>query len=123
MYEQLENHTRFPGGRHYVLFGDQAYGIRELLLCPFPGRGINEEQQNFNTSMSVVRQAVEWSFGKIISEFAFLDFKKNQKLLLQDIEEMYISANILINCFICLYGCQTAQFFNIEPIALEQYLD
>lgn len=123
LYEQLENHTRFPDGSHYIIYGDQAYGIRELLLCPFPGRGLNEEQQHYNTSMSVVRQAVEWSFGKIISQFAFLDFKKNQKLLLQDIEEMYITANILTNCHTCLYGNQTAHFFNIEPINLEQYLN
>nr|CAH7747687.1 unnamed protein product [Callosobruchus chinensis]CAH7747689.1 unnamed protein product [Callosobruchus chinensis] len=34
--------------------------------------------------MKPLRQAVEWGFGKVVNEFAFLDLKKNQKLLLQD---------------------------------------
>lgn len=73
LYEQLEAKVVFADGTNYVIYGDQAYGIRELLLCPFPGQGRNEMEQNFNASMSVVRQAVEWSFQKIIMEFAFLD--------------------------------------------------
>lgn len=121
LYEQLEVNTRFEDG-HYVIYGDQAYGIRELLLCPYPGRVLNEAQQIFNLSMSRFRQAVEWGFQKIISEFAFLDFKKNQKLLLQDIECMYKTGTLLTNCHNCLYGSETAQFFNTNPIELEQYL-
>lgn len=122
LYQQLEQHTLFPDS-HYVLFGDQAYGIRRLLLCPYPGQNLTEEQQNFNASMVPVRQSVEWGFQKIIAEFAFLDFKKNQKLLLQDVEEMYKTATILSNCHTCLYGSQTGQYFNIEPIQLEEYLN
>lgn len=121
LYEQLENNTRFQDG-HYVVYGDQAYGIRELLLCPYPGRGINQAQQNFNTSMSVVRQAVEWGFQKIFAEFAFLDLKRKQKLLLQDIECIYKTAVILTNCHTCMYGSETAKFFDIQPVQLEQYL-
>lgn len=123
LYEQLENVTKFPDGSKFVVYGDQAYPIKELLLCPFPGQGVNHIQMNFNNSMAGVRQAVEWSFQKIIAEFAFLDFKKNQKLMLQDIEEMFISATILTNCHTCLYGSQTSQFFNIQPINLEEYLN
>nr|CAI5855962.1 unnamed protein product [Callosobruchus analis] len=123
IYAQLENKVRYPNGCHYVIYGDLAYGIRELLLCPYPGRGMNEEQHNFNASMCVVREAVEWSFNKIISEFAFLDFKKNQKLLLQEVETMYKTATILTNCHTCLYGNQTSTFFNIDPISINQYLN
>ncbi|KAJ8915379.1 hypothetical protein NQ315_008266 [Exocentrus adspersus] len=123
LYNQLEENMQFPDGTTYVLYGDQAYGIRELLMCPFPGRGVNEAQQNFNVSMSTVRQAVEWSFQKIIMLFAFVDFKKNQKLLLQDVEEMYKTATLLTNCHTCLYGSQSSQFFYMEPVALERYLN
>lgn len=31
-YEQLEQHAIFPNGNSYVIYGDSAYGIRELLL-------------------------------------------------------------------------------------------
>ncbi|KAG5874912.1 hypothetical protein JTB14_028482 [Gonioctena quinquepunctata] len=85
LYNQLDENTRFEDG-DFVIYGDQAYGIRELLLCPYPGQALNEAQQNFNLTMSRVRPAVEWGFQKILTESAFLDFKKNQKLLLQDIE-------------------------------------
>uniref|UniRef100_A0A6P7GFX3 Uncharacterized protein LOC114341986 n=1 Tax=Diabrotica virgifera virgifera TaxID=50390 RepID=A0A6P7GFX3_DIAVI len=61
LYNQLKEKTRFPDGSTFVLYGDQAYGIRELLLCPYPGQGVNELQQNFNASMSTVRFAPTYS--------------------------------------------------------------
>lgn len=73
LYTQLEECARFDNDEKYVLYGDPAYPVMELLLCPYSGRRLTDEQQLFNTSMSSVRQAVEWGFGKIISEFAFLD--------------------------------------------------
>nr|CAH7754016.1 unnamed protein product [Callosobruchus chinensis] len=57
-------------------YGDQAYGIQELLLCPFTNRDLTPQQEAFNNSMKPLRQAVEWGFGKVVNEFAFLDFKK-----------------------------------------------
>lgn len=122
LYEELERCAVFPDGNQYVIFGDQAYGIRNLLLCPYPGRGLNRDQQNFNVSMSAVRIAVEWGFQKIVAEFAFVDFKKNQKLMLQEVELMFRVAVILTNCHTCLYGSQCSQAFNVEPIPLEEYL-
>lgn len=123
LYNQLEESVRFPNGENFIIYGDQAYGIRELLLTPFPNRaGLTPEQQEFNARMSEIRIAVEWGFGKVIAEFAFLDFKKNQKLLLQEVATMYSTAVILTNCHTCLYGSQTAQSFNIDPIELEEYL-
>lgn len=118
LYRQLEQCCRFPN-RRFVLYGDPAYSIRELLIAPYRNVNITPEQQDFNTRMSAVRQAVEWGFGKITSEFAFLDFKKNQKLLLQDHQKMYASAAVLANCHTCLYGSQAAQYFNIDPPSLQ----
>nr|CAH7747685.1 unnamed protein product [Callosobruchus chinensis]CAH7747688.1 unnamed protein product [Callosobruchus chinensis] len=43
--------------------------------------------------MKPLRQAVEWGFEKVVNEFAFLDFKKNQKLLLQDVGQMLSTVN------------------------------
>nr|CAI5858782.1 unnamed protein product [Callosobruchus analis] len=121
LYGQLEDTTVFPD-THFVIYGDQAYGIRELILCPFPVLNLNPAQEMFNNSMSTVREAVEWIFGKVIAEFAFVDFKKNQKLLLQDLQSMYKTATLLANCHSCLYGNQSSQF-NMNPITLEQYLN
>lgn len=123
LYEELEQVASFNDNEKYCLYGDCAYPIRELLLCPFPaGRGLTPEQQLFNASMSRVRQAVEWGFGKIAAEFAFVDFKKNQKILLQNIGNMYKTAAILSNCHTCLYGCQTSTYFETNPPNLDEYL-
>jgi hypothetical protein len=84
LYNQLEQRARFGENEKYVLYGDPAYPIQELLLCPFPGRRLAIEQQNFNTRMSSMRQAVEWAFGKIISDFAFLDFKKKSETIVAE---------------------------------------
>lgn len=124
LYTELEQVAVFPNDQKFVLYGDQAYGIKELLLCPFPTRQneLPDHQQQFNNSMKVIRASVEWGFQKIISLFAFLDFKKNQKLLLQELENMYMVAVILTNCHTTLYGSQTSHYFNLVPPLLEQYV-
>ncbi|XP_050515881.1 uncharacterized protein LOC126892544 [Diabrotica virgifera virgifera] len=128
IYMELERKCTF-GNVNFVLYGDQAYPLSNLLLCPYPNparlpNGIQRlRQENFNNSMCQVRLAVEWGFAKIVREFAFLDFHKNQKLLLQDLGKMYKCAVLLINCHTCLYGNQAATYFNVIPPNLETYLE
>lgn len=62
------------GSTAYVIY---AYPMSELILKPYCSRILTPKQVTFNRAMSSVRQAVEWGFGKIIIEFAFLDFRKN----------------------------------------------
>lgn len=122
LYNQLSAKVKLNDDSKYVLYGDPAYPIRELLICPFSTRNLSNEQLQFNKSMSPLRQGVEWAFGKVISEFAFLDFKKNQKLLLQDLGTMYKVGVLLTNCHTCLYGSQCSMYFDVDPVSLEQYL-
>jgi nuclease HARBI1 len=58
--------------------------------------------------MSAVCECVEWGFGKISGNFAFLDFKKNLKLLLQPVGHYYLVGRLLTNVHTCLYGSQTS---------------
>jgi hypothetical protein len=110
----------------YLLCGDAAYSIRELLLGPYSGGNLLQIQRNFNNSIKVLRIAIEWGMGngfqKVASQFAFVDFKKNQKLLLQGVETMYKISVLLTNCHTCLYGSETSQYFDIVPPPLEVYL-
>ncbi|KAK7864355.1 hypothetical protein R5R35_007921 [Gryllus longicercus] len=122
LYEQLLQTAVFPD-KQYVIYGDSGYPIRQLLLRPFQGRNISEDQQSFNAAMSGLRQSVEWGFAKVVNDFAFIDFKKNQKLLLQDVGSMYKTAVLLSNCHTCLYGSQVGSFFNTQPPSLEEYLN
>lgn len=121
LYGQLVRTASFAD-ENFVLYGDRAYPILELLLKPYAGRRLGQQEEIFNYRMSAVRQAVEWTFGGVITQFAFLDYKKNQKLYLQHIPGMYKVATILYNCHNCLYNNLTAQYFNIQPVTLEEYL-
>ena len=115
--EQIQDH-----GEVLCVYGDPAYPLRPELMGPFKGVNLNEQQKNFNKAMSEVRVCVEWGFGKIVSLFAFVDFKKNQKLHLQPVGVYFLVATILSNCHTCLYGSETGNFFELEPPTLENYL-
>lgn len=86
------------------------------------GVNLSEEETLFNQSMSSVRQCVEWGFGKVVANFGFMDFKKNQKVLLQPLGRMYTVAALMTNCHTCLYGSQTGMFFGLEAPELNDYL-
>ena len=44
--------------------------------------------------------------------FFYLDFKRNNKLLLQPVGKYDLVAALLTNCHTCLYGSQTSIFFS-----------
>ena len=111
-----------PDGEPYVLYGDPAYGHTQNILAPFKGARITANEQAFNKKMSKVRISVEWRFGKIMQYFAYLDFKKNQKGLVQPVGKYYAVACVLINCHTCLYGSLTSKYFGLNPPSLETYL-
>lgn len=123
LYAELEQCAVFPDGMQYVLYGDSAYGLRDLLISPYPNRAnLTAEQEDFNARMSNVRISVEWGFGNIINKFAFLDYKKNQKILLQNVGDAYKVGVLLANCHVCLYRGQVSHYFNVIPPTLELYL-
>ncbi|KAM7310855.1 uncharacterized protein ISCGN_007763 [Ixodes scapularis] len=118
LYDKL---LQLVDGHSYVLYGDPAYPLRPLLLKPY-GSKATPAQVEFNKAMSTVRQAVEWGFGKVVAEFAFVDFKKNQKIRKQKVALMYRVAVLLSNCHTCIYGSQITSFFDLEPPTLIEYL-
>ncbi|KAG5189475.1 hypothetical protein JKP88DRAFT_192806 [Tribonema minus] len=73
--------------------------------------------------MSKARICVEWGFGKVVQQFAFVDFKKNLKLYLQPIERIYAVAALLTKCHTCLYGSMTSEYFGIMSPTLQEYFN
>ena len=108
-------------GEGYVVYGDPAYGITRCILAPFRGAILTDDKE-FNKNMSKVRVSVEWGFGKICNYFAYLDFKKNLKVLLQPVAKYYIVGALMTNCHTCLYGSVTSTFFEVELPSIETYL-
>lgn len=113
---------KFPPPNIFTLYGDPAYPIRQHILGPYRGAGLTPLQEQFNGNMSKVRESVEWGFGKIVQHFAFLDFSKNLKILLQPIGKYYVIGALFANCHTCLYGSTTTSLFGVPPPGIEEYL-
>ena len=122
LMDQLEQYMTMADGTIYSLYGDPAYPLRPHLLAPYRGGVITAEQALFNKRMSAVRVTVEWAFGKILANFAFVDYKKNQKLYLQPVGKYYSVATLLTNCHTCLYGSAVSEFFGLQPPTVMEYL-
>ena len=85
------------------------------LIQPFRDRVLTPQMQAFNTSMSKVREAVEWLFSDVATFWKFIDFKKNLKIGLSSVGKMYLVCDILQNALTCLYGNMTSEYFDPRP--------
>jgi hypothetical protein len=105
----------------YKAFGDKAYAILSHVSRGWQGVGLTARQQADNKHMSACRIAIEWAFGNVLNLWAFVDYKKNQKLFQQPVAKLYLCAALLTNFHTCLYGSQVAEHFNVSPPTLEEY--
>lgn len=62
---------RLTGNEDFTVYRDSAYPLCPLLIKPYGGSHLSPAQQPFNCSMSVVHEAAEWVFDKVLAEFAF----------------------------------------------------
>ena len=99
-----------PDGEPYVVYGDPGYGTSLHIISPFKGAHLTEPQQQFNRGMSEARVSVEWGFGKVAQYFAYLDFQKNLKVLLQPVAKYYAVGALLTNCHTCYSLWLCSQF-------------
>lgn len=114
---------RFQGNNgRFCVYGDAGYPVSAHIVCPFKGARLTADETEFNKAMCDYRIAVEWAFGKVTQQFAFVDFKKNMKLLLQPIALYYMVSVLLTNCHTALYGSQIADLFHMRPPMLHEYL-
>ena len=73
--------------------------------------------------MSGARICVEWAFGKVVQQFAFVNHAADLKLFLQQIGRLYMVAVLLTNAHTCCYGSepQTGEYFQLQAPTLEEY--
>ena len=117
----LADHCSTADGR-YVLYGDSGYPQQTYIRTPYRVGQLTPAHESFNSAMSRVRQTVEWGFRDIVTTFAFLDFKKNLKVLLQPVGKLYFVGAILTNVYTCMHGNNTASYFMLDPPTLDEYL-
>lgn len=121
LLRDLQQYAFSTGGQPMCIYGDPAYPLRVNLQAPFQGAALTPQMEMFNDSMSSVRVSVEWLFGDILNYFKFLDFKKNLKIGLSSVGKTYVVCALLRNALTCLYGNQTADFFELDPPSLQDY--
>lgn len=116
-------------GQPYIVYGDPAYGISRNILTPFRGAQLTAAEKDFNKSMSQVRVSVEWTFGKILQYFTYVDLKRNNKILLQPVGKYYVVAALMTNWHTCIlwitnyyiFWCCSSIFRTINNFAPHAY--
>ena len=108
-------------GKVFVLFGDSAYPISQYLFRMYKGV-MTPQQAAFNADMAPLRVSVEWGFGKIVSLWPFLDYRKKHLVLLSPVGLYFPVGNVLANMHTCLYGSIISHKFDMEPPSLDAYM-
>ena len=121
MLHKLEQYCNKADGSTLCIFGEPAYPLGTHIQAPYKHNHLSETKKDFNKAMSSARVSVEWVFGEITEYFAFVDFKKNEKIALSEVGTMYRMSALLRNARTCLYGTSTSTFFDIDPPTLEEY--
>ena len=121
LYNRLVQYSRKANGEALCIYGDPACPLRPQLQGPFKNQNLIPQQADFNKSISTMRTSVEWVLGEILNYFSFLDYKKNLKIELIAVGEMYCVSALLTNAHTCLYESMTSDFFDIQLSTLEEY--
>ena len=85
----------------------------------FQGAARTPLQNSWNKAISQLMVSVKWIFGDILDYFEFLDFKKGLKLQLSAVGKVYIVCALMHNARTCMYGNETASYFDLKPVAIE----
>jgi hypothetical protein len=112
--DQLTEHAFDEEGQPMQIYGDPAYGLNRHLISPYQGARVNDRQRLFNKRMSRVRIVVEWVFKEITQQFAYLSWKREQKVFQKALGEEYAVGVLLHNAHVCLHRPQIPQFFERE---------
>lgn len=126
LLEACEEHAYVEddqGERQYFqLYGDAAYGLRQVLVSPYSGPGEHtEEEIEWNRCMGTVRIDVEHAFNIVSKTWPFLNAGWKMRLLSSPVGTYYRVGVLLTNAMNCLRPNQVAQAFDLQPPTLEEY--
>ena len=69
-----------------------------------------------------MREAVEWGFKEIATQWSFLDVKHSMQIFKMHIAKYYVIGAFLCNLRSLLYENQTSVYFKMGYMGLEEYL-
>lgn len=122
--EEMEVFFNKNDGTYWALYGDNGYANQKFIKVGFKNNlGLTLKQKEFTKNMSKLRVGVEYGFGQIVQQFAYLDYKKTQKLFLSSLKQMYYVAAFIVNCQTCIRGRnQISDLFSSYVPTLEEYM-
>lgn len=65
LQEVLEHDSKGYKGRQMMLYGHQGYCLSQVLMTPYPGLDLQDDEASFNQKMSSACIAVEREFGRV----------------------------------------------------------
>ncbi|KXS14935.1 hypothetical protein M427DRAFT_99265, partial [Gonapodya prolifera JEL478] len=105
-----------------IIYGDPVYMQTLHIQVPHKGFNITPGQAAVNASMSQVRIASKWGYGKVTSVWGFVDYTQHMQLQRTPVGTIYKVTVLLTNCHTFFYRGVTSSHFNIQPPLLEDYL-
>jgi nuclease HARBI1 len=109
-------------GTIFSLYGDLAYPQSSWMMRGYINAESGSAEARFNTIMSSVRIAVEWSYSMVTRSWSFLSFRDSMRIFKCPVAQYYINGVFLSNLRTSIYGNQTAEYFGVTPMCLEEYL-
>lgn len=118
----------------YLVYADFGYSPNWELAIPYripeeTSIGWNKEpvavwneRQGFNTTMKMLQETVERSFGRVTSLFSFSLMVKQMKLNQPHSEHIFPTSVLFTNLHSCYYRNQTSIYFDCAPPTPEEYL-
>lgn len=107
----------------YYVFGDDAYILRPWFQVSYSRLTATPAQNKFNTEMSSMREAVEWSYKDLKQMWTRNDFARSLKVRQAPISLIYISSTLLLNFKTCIEnGGQVGAYFNCSSPTLNAYI-
>lgn len=97
---QLEQHAYTTTGVPLQVYGDPTYSINRYFISPYQEAQLNWDQQAWNKAMSRIQIVVEQAFKEVVNVFAFVNYEKNQKHLLQPVGIQFRVAVLLHNAYV-----------------------
>jgi len=108
--------------QQYCIYGDPAYVLRAYMQIAYNGAVLSDAQKEFNSRMSACRIAVEWAFKDIKKYFSHISVSRKMHISQTPAGLWFQVSSILWNFRACLYGSQSATFFNCQAPSLEEYV-
>ena len=112
-------------GLGFSCYGDAIYNRSDVIRRKKRGLHLTRLDQNQISALNGARTSVENFFGEVVSDWPFVDFTRNKKILQSacGVGNIYKVATLLTNFRICCRGSQMGGgIFGISAPELDHYI-